>query len=150
MIVSVDAVEASGEKWSLSPSPEGGLVAPGVNIYPFPDDPTLAMYNPYEWPATNADPYCGGPLMIDPPPADYGHFGYSVLIRLDAQETTDYCVDGRAFLGRLAQAIQDTRTGQRGSTSPYQARDVAPLYSDKIASAVEAWQAGDPPKDPSV
>jgi hypothetical protein len=79
----------------------------------------------------------------------HGHFGFSVLIRLDAQETTDYCVDGRAFLARLAKAIQDSRTGVRGNASPYQARDIATLYSDKIAAAVEAWEAGEgaPPKD---
>jgi hypothetical protein len=89
-----------------------------------------------------------GALFLDAH-CQHGAFGYSVLIRLDAQETMDYCNGGRDYLGQLAKAIQDARTGQRGSDSPYNARDVAPLYSDKIATAVEAWQAEHPaPRDP--
>jgi hypothetical protein len=75
-----------------------------------------------------------------------GGFGFSVLIRLDAQETYAYRTDGHAFVEQLARDIAAS-IATAGAASPYQARDVAPLYSDRVASALEAWHAAPPRSD---
>jgi hypothetical protein len=67
-----------------------------------------------------------------------GAFGFSVLLRLDADETHAFGVDGRTYAGQLAAAV---RTSMMGSGSPFAARDVATLYSDRVATAMEAWRA---------
>jgi hypothetical protein len=74
-----------------------------------------------------------------------GAFAHSVLLRLDADETRAYGIEGRVFLDALAQAVRAAIAGDGG---PYRGRDVAGLYSDKIAGAMEDWLAartGDTP-----
>ena len=74
-----------------------------------------------------------------------GAFAHSVLLRLDADETRAYGIDGRAFLDALAKAVQ---VDDAGSGAVYRKRDAAGLYSDKIAGAMEDWLAqrtGDSP-----
>jgi hypothetical protein len=73
-----------------------------------------------------------------------GAFGFSVLLRLDAEETYAYRVDGHAFAEALARAIAVSMAG--GGESPYRSRDVAPLYSDRVAVALEAWHARPTPE----
>jgi hypothetical protein len=65
-------------------------------------------------------------------------FAHSVLLRLNAEETRAYGMDGRAFLDQLAQWVQSAEAAVDG---PYRRRDVAGLYSDKIAGAMEEWLA---------
>ena len=67
-----------------------------------------------------------------------GAFAHSVLLRLDADETRAYGIEGRVFLDALARAVQAAIAGDGGS---YRKRDVAGLYSDKIAGAMEEWLA---------
>lgn len=67
-----------------------------------------------------------------------GAFAHSVLLRLNAEETRAYGMEGRRFLDALAQWVQSAEHSPDG---PYRKRDVAPLYSDKIAGAVEEWLA---------
>src|SRR5690349_13506312 len=77
-----------------------------------------------------------------------GGFGFSVLVRLDANETYAFRAgDGHAYIEGLAHEIAGSMA-TAGDASPYKARDVAPLYSDRVASALEAWHAG-PPKSAS-
>jgi hypothetical protein len=78
-----------------------------------------------------------------------GAFAHSVLLRLDADETRAYGMEGRAFLDKLAGAVQVADAGDGGT---YRARDVAALYSGRIAEAMEEWQAdrtGDGPGKPT-
>ena len=78
-----------------------------------------------------------------------GSFAHSVLLRLDADETRAYGIEGRMFLDALAQAVQAAIAGDGGT---YRKRDVAGLYSDKIAGAMEDWLAartGDSPGKPA-
>ncbi|MGH8028499.1 MAG: hypothetical protein ACREO3_01055, partial [Arenimonas sp.] len=63
---------------------------------------------------------------------------HSVLLRMDAEETRGYGIEGRAFMDHLAQVVQAAIAGDGG---PYRKRDVAGLYSDKIAGAMEDWLA---------
>lgn len=67
-----------------------------------------------------------------------GVFAHSVLLRLDAEETRGYGSHGREYIASLARAIQ---VAAAGDGAPYRARDVAALYSDKVAGAMEAWEA---------
>ena len=72
-------------------------------------------------------------------------FAHSVLLRLNAEETRAYGIEGRTFLDALAQWVQAAEAAADG---PYRKRDVAGLYSDKIAEAMEAWlvdRTGDSP-----
>lgn len=66
------------------------------------------------------------------------NFAHSVLLRLDADETRAYGIEGRLFLDALAKAVQ---TADADEASPYRKRDAAGLYSDKIAGAMEEWLA---------
>lgn len=74
-----------------------------------------------------------------------GGFAFSVLIRLDADETYAYRTDGHAFAEGLAHTIAASMAMQ-GAESPYRPRDVAPLYSDRVALALEEWHAANPPE----
>ena len=65
-------------------------------------------------------------------------FAHSVLLRLNAEETRAYGIDGRLFLDDLAQWV---RSAEAAPDGPYRKRDVAGLYSDKIAGAMEDWLA---------
>ena len=72
-------------------------------------------------------------------------FAHSVLLRLNAEETRAYGIEGRTFLDAHAQWV---RAAEAAPDGPYRKRDVAGLYSDKIAEAMEAWLAdrtGDTP-----
>jgi hypothetical protein len=72
-------------------------------------------------------------------------FAHSVLLRLNAEETRAYGMGGRLFLDDLAQWV---RSAEAAVDGPYRKRDVAGLYSDKIAGAMEDWLAertGDSP-----
>jgi 3-methyladenine DNA glycosylase Mpg len=66
------------------------------------------------------------------------NFAHSVLLRLDADETRGYGIEGRGFLDALANAVQ---VADADEASPYRKRDAAGLYSDKIAGAMEEWIA---------
>src|SRR5690349_11306572 len=74
-----------------------------------------------------------------------GAFGFSVLIRLDGDETHAYGMGGRHYAGTLATSI---RTSMANDEPTYAKRDVAGLYSDKVAAAVEAWHARVPDTEP--
>jgi hypothetical protein len=79
-----------------------------------------------------------------------GAFAHSVLLRLNAEETRAYGMEGRGFLDALAQWVQAAEAAPDG---PYRKRDVAGLYSDKIAAAMEDWLAdrtGGSPEGPTT
>jgi hypothetical protein len=67
-----------------------------------------------------------------------GSFAHSVLLRLDADETRAYGIEGRDFLDKLARDVQVADAGDGGV---YRARDVAALYSVRIVEAMEEWAA---------
>jgi hypothetical protein len=69
----------------------------------------------------------------------HGAAGYSVLVPLDAQETRAWQDEGRTFLDRLAQAVQDAGPG-----SPYQSRDVGAQFAVATSAALAAWRLTPP------
>src|SRR5688500_12658728 len=62
--------------------------------------------------------------------------GYSVLIHLEADEAAAYAQEGRTYLDRLAQRVQDSGPG-----SGLQSRDVSARFSNKCTEAFEKWRA---------
>ena len=65
---------------------------------------------------------------------------YSVLIALDAEETSAYRAEGRPYLDALAQRIHNSAPAAASSTSPYRARNLAVGPSAEGASAaIAAW-----------
>ncbi|BBG00905.1 MULTISPECIES: hypothetical protein [Pseudonocardia] len=72
---------------------------------------------------------------------NHGPVGYSVLVALDDTETRDLCEQGRDYLHRLADAIQDSAPLARGSRSPYRERDLTATHRQRVSDAVEAWRA---------
>jgi hypothetical protein len=62
--------------------------------------------------------------------------GYSILIRLNDQETADYNREGHSYLDRLARSVQDAGPG-----SVLQGRDVTNHYAKQCAEAFAKWRA---------
>ena len=68
-----------------------------------------------------------------------GKFAYSVLIRLDGEESHGYRVDGREFIAAYARVIDASMAA--GRDSPVHPRDVAALYATRAGDALEEWLA---------
>jgi hypothetical protein len=67
---------------------------------------------------------------------NHGPVGYSVMIQLNAEETSEYSLKGHAFLNVLAQAVQDSGPG-----GGYQLRDLSAALARESLVAVNAWRA---------
>lgn len=68
--------------------------------------------------------------------------GYSILIRLEDDEVSLYSSGGRAYMDRLAQAVQDGGPG-----SQIQGRDVTTKYLSETRQAIKEWRESGPDKD---
>ena len=68
-----------------------------------------------------------------------GKFAFSVLIRLDAEESHNYRLDGREFIAAYARVIDASMSA--GRDSPFHPRDVAALYASRAADAIEEFLA---------
>ena len=63
---------------------------------------------------------------------------YNFVLQLDAQERSAYKDEGRAFIGRLATAVQDS--GPHLSTSRFHERNMSNAHSDNVTAAIERWR----------
>jgi hypothetical protein len=72
---------------------------------------------------------------------------FSVLFRLDGEETRAYRVDGLDFIAKYARVIDASLATDRGS--PFRVRDVAALYVARAVEAIEAWVAQHPEHGPA-
>ena len=72
----------------------------------------------------------GEALLLDVN-CNHGAVGYSVMIRLDAEEEAEYFRKGHDYLNWLAQAIQDSGPG-RG----YQLRDITASCAKESSEAI--------------
>lgn len=68
---------------------------------------------------------------------------YTVLFRLDGDESHAYRLDGLEFIAKYARVIDASLASDRGS--PFRVRDVAALYAASATEAIEAWLAQPPP-----
>ena len=71
----------------------------------------------------------------------HGVVGYSFLMALDEKEAARFKAEGRGFIAFLAEMVERSEPGARGSASPYKDRAVAPERSAQATAAVLAWRA---------
>ena len=71
----------------------------------------------------------------------HGVVGYSFLMTLDEKETARFKAEGRGFIEFLAEMVERSEPGARGTASPYRDRAVAPERSAQATAAVLAWRA---------
>ena len=76
-------------------------------------------------------------------------FTYSVLLRLDAAESHAASVDGRPFLEQFAAAVRAEATAAPKDGGRWIGRDVAALYAEKMATAMEAYEGVAPKRTPA-
>jgi hypothetical protein len=67
---------------------------------------------------------------------------YSWLMELNPGEVEKFRASGRAFLGELAEAIQWSAPGVRGSTSQFLGRNISQACGKAVTGAVEEWRSG--------
>lgn len=82
-----------------------------------------------------------GTLYLDAH-CSFSVFDYSVLIALDANETSAYRAKGRPYLDALAERIHNSAPAAAISTSPYRSRDLKKGPSaEKASAAIVAWRS---------
>ena len=72
----------------------------------------------------------------------HGAVSASMTIALDADERAALDGEGRGYLTRLAQEIQDSIPLRADAGSPYRPRNLAPTVGTAVSQAVVAWRAG--------
>lgn len=82
-----------------------------------------------------------GALYLDAH-CSFSVFDYSVLIALDAEETSAYRAQGRPYLDELAERIHNSAPAAAVSTSPYRSRDLKTGPSaERASAAIIAWRS---------
>jgi hypothetical protein len=72
----------------------------------------------------------------------HSFFGYGWMIQLNEEEQQCFKAEGRTYLNKLAQSIQDSAPILTVSTSKYKDRDVSRDYREQTSSAVKLWREG--------
>ncbi|MGE8685689.1 MAG: hypothetical protein ACN6PJ_01050 [Achromobacter sp.] len=67
--------------------------------------------------------------------------GYRFMIQLNDDELRAYRAGGRGYLCDLAETIDFSAPGVKGSSSPYKDRNVDRLHSDAVMEAIQAWRS---------
>lgn len=70
----------------------------------------------------------------------HGAFGYSWLMTLNSAEVERFKSDGRTFLNKLAEEVQSSAPGVRGSTSAFLGRNLSSTRGQAVSEAIEAWR----------
>ena len=73
----------------------------------------------------------------------HGAVSYSWLMALNTGEAAQLESSGRAFLNRLAEDVQCSAPGIRGSTSVFLGRSISQARDEAVSAAVKVWRAGD-------
>ncbi|QNA89978.1 hypothetical protein G4G28_18400 [Massilia sp. Dwa41.01b] len=79
-----------------------------------------------------------GALFLDVN-CSHSFVSYNFMLRLDAQERSAYESEGRAFINRLATAVQDS--GPNSRSSRFYERNLSGTYSDEVTKTIEDWRA---------
>jgi hypothetical protein len=67
---------------------------------------------------------------------------YEVLIALNEEEEAHRASRGRAYISELAEAINYSARGARGSSSKYKIRTLWPQHGADVLRTIEAWRRG--------
>jgi len=81
-----------------------------------------------------------GRLLLDVD-VHHGPVAATLLLVLDDAECAAYAREGRTYLSRLTQEVQDSAPIAAGTTSPYRARDVTAALGAQVTRAVVTWRA---------
>jgi acetyl esterase len=81
----------------------------------------------------------GADLLLDVH-VSHGPVSWSLTIALDDAERDALRREGRTYLSRLAEEIQESAPISAGSSSPYRARDLSRTQGDAVTQAVVAWR----------
>lgn len=73
---------------------------------------------------------------------EHGAVGYSVLIELSEEESVQYATQGQSYLSALAEVINYSAPGARGSDSIYKERNISMKYGAEVTKAIEFWRSG--------
>jgi hypothetical protein len=80
----------------------------------------------------------GGRLLLDVN-CSHSAVSYEFLMELDEQERTAYAAGGHEFISLLAQKVQYSAPGVRGSTSPYRERLILNDVRAKVNEVTIGW-----------
>jgi hypothetical protein len=72
---------------------------------------------------------------------EHGAFGYDVLIELDESERVQQTAQGRAYLTKLAETINYSAPGVRGSQSSYKSRNISSQYRAQVSEVIRTWRS---------
>ena len=72
---------------------------------------------------------------------EHSAVGYDVLIEIDESERAQQTAQGRAYLSKLAEAINYSAPGARGSQSGYKSRNISSEYGAQVSEAIRAWRS---------
>ena|SRR5215472_16925725 len=72
---------------------------------------------------------------------NHSFVGYSFLIELDEAEVRQYRQEGRDFIVRLADRVQHSGPGVRGSKSEFKNRGVENVYGKEVVAAIQKYRA---------
>lgn len=82
-----------------------------------------------------------GDAMLLDVNCSHSFVSYTVLIALNAQESTLYQQKGHAYLDELAYAVHYSAPGVAGSQSPYRDRNVDREFGAQVTAAIQAHRA---------
>ena len=66
---------------------------------------------------------------------------YSWTMALNAEEAAQLAAAGRTFLNRLAEQVQWSAPGVRGSASPFHGRNLDPTHGKAVTEAIRLWRS---------
>lgn len=76
---------------------------------------------------------------------EHSFIGYDFLVRLSANEATEYNEGGRKYLKQLSEAICYSAPIVKDSGSIYAGRNMLSAYRSQVASAIEKWRVSNDP-----
>ncbi|KAB7769693.1 hypothetical protein [Xanthomonas maliensis] len=79
-----------------------------------------------------------GTLLLDVH-CSHGPVDYCWTMALSQDETSGYLENGREFLNRLADQVQNSAPGVLGSHSPFKGRNLHPGCGDRVLAATRRW-----------
>ena len=71
----------------------------------------------------------------------HGAVSYDVLIELNEEESSEYAARGRNYLNMLAETVNYSAPGARGSDSVYKRRDISSQYRHEVLGAIGFWHS---------
>ena len=73
---------------------------------------------------------------------EHGAVSYDVLIELNENERAQYTALGYNYLNTLAEMVNYSAPGVRGSDSVYKNRNISVQFRQDVTDAIEFWNPG--------